>query len=203
MMQKTIVLAVLLLFTAWSQLMAQNDSVDLRPGDVLRVNVWRMPELSGEFTIAPDGTIGHPLYRQVNITGKAMRQVEQELTAMLSSLTTAPQLVIEPRVRVSVGGEVRLPNLYTVAPLTTIAEAIAIAGGATERGKTDHVRVFRNKQELIVDLTKPEAGLAQEPIRSGDQIYVDRRRNVFRDYIAPAGSITAALAAIANIIMSN
>ena len=202
-MQKTTLLAILLVLTGWAPLMAQDGSVDLRPGDVLRVNVWRMPELSGEFTISPDGTIGHPLYRQVNITGKGMRQVEQELITMLSGLTTAPQLVIEPRVRVSVGGEVRLPNLYTVSPLTTIAEAVAIAGGASERGKTDRVRVFRNNQELIVDLTKPEAGLAQQPIRSGDQIYVDRRTNVFRDYIAPAGSITAALAAIANIIMSN
>jgi protein involved in polysaccharide export with SLBB domain len=202
-MRKTILLAALLSFSAFVPLFGQESPIDLRPGDVLRINVWRMPEMSGEFTVAPDGTINHPLYRQVNVSGKSMRQLEQELTAMLSGLTSAPQLVLEPRVRVSVGGEVRLPNLYTVTPLTTIAEVVALAGGTTERGKLERVRVFRNNREIIVDLTKPEAGLAQQPIHSGDQIYVDRRTNIFRDYIAPAGSITAALAAIANIIMSN
>ena len=43
----------------------------------------------------------------------------------------------------------------------------------------------------------------QLPVRSGDQIFVQRRVSVFREYIAPAGSITAALVAIVGLIIRN
>ena len=99
------------------------------------------------------------------------------------------------------GGEVRTPNLYTVSPLMTIAQVVALAGGATERGRLERVRLYRNGTEVLVDLKSPENGLAQSRVQSGDQIYVDRRISVFREYIAPAGSIVAALAAVANIIL--
>ena len=35
----------------------------LTPGDSVRIVVWRKPEFSGDFVIAPDGTITHPLFR--------------------------------------------------------------------------------------------------------------------------------------------
>lgn len=173
----------------------------LRAGDALRVSVWRSPEMSGEFTIGVDGTVSHPLYRELNVAGKTMPQIETAFRTLLGRLNATPQFVIEPLVRVSVGGEVRSPNLYTVTPLTTLAQAVALAGGTTERGKLERVRVFRNGTELLVDLKRPEAGLAQQPVESGDQIFVDRRTSVFRDFIAPAGSIVAALAAVANIVL--
>jgi len=173
----------------------------IRPGDVLRVTVWRDATLSGEFAVAMDGTVAHPLYRELNVAGKTIPEIEVEFRALLGRLSTQPQFVIEPLVRISVGGQVRTPNLYTVPPLTTLAEAVALAGGVSDQGKLDRVRVFRDGQELIVDLTSPESGLAQQPVQSGDQIYVDRRISFFREYIAPAGSITAALAAIAGLIL--
>src|SRR5690349_4287754 len=40
----------------------RSDQVVLAPGDSVRVVVWRKPELSGDFIIAPDGSITHPLY---------------------------------------------------------------------------------------------------------------------------------------------
>ena len=39
----------------------QGDSL-LRPGDALRITVWRQPEFSGDFVVNPDSTIGHPLH---------------------------------------------------------------------------------------------------------------------------------------------
>jgi len=173
----------------------------VRPGDVLRVTVWRDQTLSGEFAVSMDGTVAHPLYRELTVAGKTVPQIEAEFRTLLGRLTTQPQFVIEPLVRISVGGEVRTPNLYTVPPLTTLSQAVALAGGVTDRGKLNRVRVFRDGQELVVDMTRPEEGLAQSPVQSGDQIYVDRRVSIFREYIAPAGSITAALAAIANMIL--
>jgi protein involved in polysaccharide export with SLBB domain len=188
-----------------SPLRAQSDgrqATVLRPGDAGRITVWRQPELSGEFTISEGGTITHPLYRELVVTGMPVDAARQRVQEFLARLESNPQFVVQPLLRVSVGGEVRQPSLYRLTPETTIAEAVALAGGATERGRLDRVRVFRGGEALMVDLTSPQAGLAQQPIRSGDQIFVDRRTSLFRDYIAPAGGIVAGLATLLNIFLN-
>jgi protein involved in polysaccharide export with SLBB domain len=173
----------------------------LRPGDAVRITVWRQPELSGEFTISESGTITHPLYRELVVTGVPLDDARRRVHDYLSRLESNPQFVVEPLLRVSVGGEVRQPSLYRLTPETSIAEAVAMAGGATERGRMERVRLFRGGEVMVVDLTSPRAGLAQEPIRSGDQIFVDRKTSLFRDYIAPAGGVVAALATLLNILI--
>jgi polysaccharide export outer membrane protein len=183
---------------------ARAQSVDapvLRPGDAVQITVWRQPELSGEFAILDDGTIAHPLLRGVVVTGLPLPAAEGRIGDYLARLETTPQFVVQPLLRVSIGGEVRQPSLYRLPPATSIAEAVALAGGATERGRLERVRLFRDGHEIRIDLTRPEAGLAQGPIRSGDQVFVERRTSVFRDYIAPAASITAALVSIANFVV--
>jgi protein involved in polysaccharide export with SLBB domain len=182
---------------------ADGGAIVLRPGDVVRVTVWRNPELTGEFAIARDGTLAHPLYRDVVVGGLDVATVESRLRDLLSQLETNPRFVMEPLLRVSVGGEVRQPSLYTLPPETSIAEAVALAGGATERGRMDRIRLFRDGREHRVDLTAPVGGLAQAPVRSGDQIFVQRRVSIFREYIAPAGSITAALVSLISIAIRN
>src|SRR5215210_2620316 len=39
------------------------DQTMLSPGDSVRIVVWRKPEFSGDFVIAPDGSVSHPLFR--------------------------------------------------------------------------------------------------------------------------------------------
>ncbi|HET9982418.1 MAG TPA: polysaccharide biosynthesis/export family protein [Longimicrobiales bacterium] len=173
----------------------------LQPGDAVRVTVWRRPELSGEFDLAADGAPRHPLYRDVRIAGVPADTVEARVRQFLSRYEENPRFVVEPLLRVAVGGEVRQPSLYAFAPEVTVANAIARAGGATERGRLDRVRVLRGGRELRVDLTRSDGGLGSERVRSGDQIVVGRRRDVFREVIGPTASLAGAAAAIANILL--
>jgi polysaccharide export outer membrane protein len=173
----------------------------LSAGDAVQITVWRHPDLSGEFPIADDGTIIHPLYHTIHVANVPLSTVRERIHDFLATLETDPQFVVQPLLHVAVGGEVKQPTIYKLPPETSIAEAVALAGGATDRGKLDEVRLFRDGDHLTVDLTQPEHGLAQTPIHSGDQIYVDRKTSFFREYIAPAGSITAALVSMANLLI--
>src|SRR5688572_27778590 len=157
----------------------------LRPGDAVRITVWRKPELSGEFTVTADGTLTHPLYRRVVVTGVPLATVESRLKDVLKEYETQPQFVVEPLVRVAVGGEVRQPNLYSLRPEMSIGEAVALAGGATERGRTDRVVLIREGRQLRVDL-RSKAQIDATPIRSGDQIVVERAFSPMRDIVGPA-----------------
>jgi polysaccharide export outer membrane protein len=175
-------------------------SIKLGPGDALRITVMRHPELSGEFVVANDGTLVHPIYRELQVAGVTMTDAERMVHQLLGRFEARPEFVLDPLFQVAVGGEVRQPNLYPLRPATTIAQAVAIAGGATERGRLDQVRLFRGGAQYVIDLSRPELGMGLDRIQSGDQILVERRRSVFREYIAPAGSVVAALAAVLNIL---
>lgn len=177
-----------------------DDTRVLRAGDAVGITVWRDEDLSGEFPVAYDGSVGHPLLRDVYVVGVPLAEVESRIHARLATLRTNPQFFVQPLLSVSVGGEVRMPSLYRLPPSTSISEAVALAGGASERARLDRVRLFRDGEEIRVDLTLPEAGLAQTPIQSGDQLYVDRRTSIFREYIAPAGSITAAIVSLISVL---
>jgi polysaccharide export outer membrane protein len=204
-LRKIVILsAAMVLAMAPGKAFSQGTSGDpvLRPGDALRVTVWRKPEFSGDFTVLTDGALAHPLLRVVRVAGTPMPTVEANIRAFLTRFETDPGFVVQPLYRIMVGGEVRNPSVYQLPPSATLAEAVAVAGGVTDRGKLQSVRLQRTGSVAVLDLTDANpAALANTPIRSGDQLYVARRASIFRDYIAPAGSIAAALAAIANIIL--
>ena len=177
---------------------AAADSAYLRPGDIIRLAVFRQPDFSGEFPVSPEGTIQHPLLADVSVVGVPRSVIRERLRAVLARYERDPSFVFSFLYRVAVGGEVRLPNLYVVIPETTVGQAVAEAGGLTEFGRLDRVIVVREGRELTVNLRDPAE--AETRIRSGDQIRVTRRSNLLRDTIGPFASVVAAIAAVVSIV---
>jgi polysaccharide biosynthesis/export protein len=171
----------------------------ISPGDQIRIVVWRKPEMSGDFAVAGNGTILHPLYREVQVTGVPLSVVEDRLRTFLLRYDTNPQFVIQPLVRVIVGGEVRSPNIYPVPPETTVQQAVAMAGGPTDRGALDDVRMVRDRQEVRVDLSRPNSEAALLQIRSGDVILIGRRGTGIRDFVAPVASSLGLIASLITV----
>ncbi|HEY0564741.1 MAG TPA: SLBB domain-containing protein, partial [Terriglobales bacterium] len=174
---------------------SSSQRLTLSPGDVVRIEVWQQKAYSGEFPVADDGTIVHPLYRELRVAGRPLNEVEGMFRDFLSRFLTNPTFSIQPLLRVVVAGEVRQPNIYTVPPGTTVAQVIAMAGGPTDRGRLDDIRLIRNATASRLDLTRPDATATREEIHSGDEILMGRRRNIMQDIVAPSSSILAALAA--------
>lgn len=171
----------------------------LKPGDMVRVTVWRKPELSGDFRVLADGSIAHPLYQAINVTGMSMPALSARMREFLATYEQNPQVVVEPMLQVAVGGEVRTPNLQILAAGTTVGQAIAQAGGAGERGNLRKVRLVRDGRERRIDLTDLETNAAAMPVLSGDEIYVLRRGGNIGDVIGPLASVIAAVASIVSI----
>lgn len=180
----------------------------LTAGDSVRIMVWRKPEFSGEFAVAADGSVSHPLYRDVQVGGVPLAVAQANMRSYLETYDQTPQFVMEPLFRVAVQGEVNRPNVYALGPQTSIAEAIAHAGGPTQFGRADRVRLVRtgtsgSPRQLRVDLTHPETGAARLPVQSGDQIVVERRRSFFSEVIVPALTVVGAAASIGIFINNN
>ena len=184
---------------AQSSVAARDTNVVLHPGDMVKVTVWRNQEMSGDFMVGMNGALRHPLYQEVPIAGIPLYQVEQRLTQFLTKYEQNPQLVVEPLFKVTVGGEVRLPNLYPLPRTTTVSQAVAQAGGVTQDGRLDKIDLYRGGQKIEMDLTEASGRWANEPIQSGDQIIVTKKSNFVRNVFLPLVGVAGAVASIINV----
>jgi polysaccharide biosynthesis/export protein len=179
----------------------RTEAVVLSPGDSVRISVWRRPEFSGDFIVGADGSVTHPLYRAVRVGGVPFATAEANVRTFLARFEENPQFVVEPLVRIAVSGEVGRPAVFAVRPETSIAEAVAQAGGPNTVAKRDRVRVLRREpsggqRELYVNLLDPESGSGSARVHSGDQIVVERRRSFFRDVFLPGLQVLGSAASI-------
>jgi len=62
--------------------------------------------------------------------------------------------------------------------------------------------LIRDGRETQIDL-RGVAPMAQAPIRSGDQIAVERERSAFRDWVLPTVTLFGSIAAIVNVVLYN
>jgi protein involved in polysaccharide export with SLBB domain len=184
---------------------ASTEQSVLSPGDSVRIVVWRKPEFSGDFVVAPNGTITHPLFRSVQVAGMPFANAEANVRKFLTRFEENPEFVMEPLIRVAVSGEVERPAVFALRPETTIAEAVARAGGANETGARNRVRVVRldvsgRQEQILVNLTDPTAGYGKIPVKSGDQIIVDRRKSFMRDVLLPTLGVIGSIASLGLLI---
>jgi polysaccharide export outer membrane protein len=106
------------------------DSYVLGPGDSLQIELIDIPELSGSYSIGPDGTLYLPRLRAVYASGLTIEELNKFLTQCFAQFIKKPRLYIRPisyrPIRVYVGGEVRRPGYYTLSgsgSLTNISES--------------------------------------------------------------------------------
>jgi protein involved in polysaccharide export with SLBB domain len=183
-----------------SNVIPKEASAMLHPGDSVRVAVWRNAELSGAFLVADDGTVEHPLYQAVHVANIPLDSVTARMGLFLAQYATNPQFVVQPSFRIVVRGEVRTPAVYVVPLEMTLGGAIAAAGGPTPDAQLRKVTLVREQHSYVLDLSDPAAPWTAEPIRSGDQLIIGRKSNLFFSTILPLITAGAALASLISVL---
>ena len=115
-------------------------------GDVLRVSVWKNPELDTTVPVRPDGNISLPLLGDLRALGMRPLELQRVLDEAYERFVTAPGttvIVVEIHSRkVFVTGEVAEPGVFDLQPHMRLLQALAMAGGLTPYAK-DRVVVLR------------------------------------------------------------
>jgi polysaccharide export outer membrane protein len=148
--------------------------ITLRPGDLIRVQVYREESLNGEFLVDELGYVVLPLVGEFQVSGVPVRELRNRMVEAFQEHLRNPSIIITPLRRVSVLGDVQRPGLYTVDPTVTLVGAVAMAGGATPAGDLRRIRIIRDGT-VLMERVEPGNSLALADVRSGDQIFVDRR----------------------------
>jgi protein involved in polysaccharide export with SLBB domain len=185
-----------------AQSFPDNRPVVMLPGDSLRVVVLRVPEVSGSFQIASDSSLVYPVYQGIKVVGIPMAMVRERIRPVLVPYQREPEFSVQPLLRVSVGGEVRLPRVYFLPPEMTIGAAVDAAGGPSDRGNLGKVRLVRAGRETTFNLADASGAAELVTVRSGDRIIVSKRSNVL-GWLGPVASITAIAAGIVVIVRRN
>jgi protein involved in polysaccharide export with SLBB domain len=178
---------------------ASGTESSLMPGDAIRLAGTREPELPGEYPVDETGTVVLPLLGSRNVTGLPAAELKRQLVADYRQELRNQDVQISLLRRVRVLGAVKNPGIYQVDPTMSVADAIALAGGATHEGKLKGIQVLRRGKVIRsdVDVHTP---IARE-MQSGDQVIVPERSWFSRNgqYVI-GGLITAAGFVIAQVI---
>lgn len=150
------------------------DQVSLLPGDLVRVQIWKEEDLSGEFVVDQDGVVVFPLIGEQKVMGLPIRRLREDLLEKYRVHLRNPSINIVPLRRVNVLGEVNKPGLYPIDPTVSLAGVVAIAGGASPEGTLDRIRILRSGTVMRERVGAGETVTGAD-IRSGDEIIVERR----------------------------
>jgi polysaccharide export outer membrane protein len=155
----------------------------ISPLDRLRVSVFQVGDLSGDFQVDLGGNMTMPLIGQVRAVDLTTRQLQELLAQRLGQqYLRNPQVTVavteSTRRNITVDGSVRQPGQYPLSGPTTLLQAVAMARGPDENANTHRVAVFRQiegqRMAAAFDLAEIRRGRAEDPvIYTGDIIVVD------------------------------
>jgi len=145
-----------------------------RPGDVIRLWIWREEDMTGEYPVGHDGLVTLPLLGDVEAVGRPADSLTAEIKASYARYLRNPSITVTLLRRIAVQGWVGTPGLYPVDPTVTVAEVLAVAGGVAGNGDDGKVRLIRGGQVIQGQLTA-ETILQSTPVRSGDVIFVPQK----------------------------
>jgi protein involved in polysaccharide export with SLBB domain len=174
---------------------SQGSAEVVRAGDVIRLKIWREPDMSGDVSVDEAGVATLPRLGRLTVADIPADSLKRMLINSYSKYLRDPAVDVTVLRRITVLGAVRTPNVYHVEPTMTVADALALAGGAAPEGKVDEVELRRKDRGPAVKLTRGTR-LADTPIRSGDELYVPERSWFSRNAGLVFGGIGTALSVL-------
>lgn len=178
------------------------DGYRIRSGDVLTVEVVQDPSLNRDVLVLPDGSVNYPFVGTLRVRGMTPSQVQQQITAGISSnFAVLPDVFVAvsevfvappagpplpgPTIDIYIQGEVNTPGLMEVSPGTTLIQALSLHGGFTNFAATRRIQLRRihpnTGQTSVVTFNyravEQGASLSHDPVLvEGDVILVPQRR---------------------------
>ena len=160
MLLNLIVLIFLLSGCAGSSVNLEQNNSDrniylIQPGDVVELITFQRDELTGEFTVSPDGTIGVPILGDIRIEGLSRAEAEKFIFESLSQKYDIPSLLLKLKsvqnlTTITVLGAVNKPGTFQVKKSITFMEAVGLAEGFKKEADLSDIRIYSNGKSSSV-----------------------------------------------------
>jgi len=127
----------------------------LGPGDELVLALWGGLSRQMRVVVDRDGRIALPEIGTILLSGRTLGEareiVQKALATQYRDVHSDLSLARVRTVRIYVVGDVGRPGAYDISALSTVLNAVAAAGGPTERGSLRRIRHYRGN-DLIAEV---------------------------------------------------
>jgi polysaccharide export outer membrane protein len=127
----------------------------LRPSDSVEVSFTLSPEFNQTLILQPDGFVALKEAGTVYVQGLTMLEFRDAVREAYRGYLHDPEVGVALKEfehpSFIVGGQVGRPGKYELRSDTTVADAVAIAGGFTQIAKHSQVIVFRRVSDNLVE----------------------------------------------------
>ena len=156
----------------------------LGAGDKIKLDVFSVPEYSGDYQVLADGTVNLPLAGSVLVQDMSLKDASAAISRtfrewLIRPIVTVSLLASRPT-NVAVSGEVTRPGSYTTTltegGIPTLTKMLQLAGGMSQSADLQRVQVVRRSsrggttQTRTVDLRQllRRGDISQDlPLRDG------------------------------------
>jgi polysaccharide biosynthesis/export protein len=150
------------------------------PGDGLTVDLWGGASMRLSRTVDRGGQISLPEVGPVQVSGKNLAAVQQDLKQVLKSqyrnVSVGVSLARLRTIRIYEVGDVSNPGAYDISSLSTPLNALFVAGGPSSRGSLRILKHFRGNQLVqtvdVYDLLLHGVKTNIERLENGDTVQV-------------------------------
>ena len=150
------------------------------PGDQVLVQLYGKENNQYELTVSRSGQLQLPELGPVNVTGLTFNEMKQKLTQLIESNYIGMQASISlgelRSIRIFVAGDAYKPGSYTVSSLSSITQALYIAGGINDIGSLRDIQLKRNGKLVtsfdLYDLLMKGDASNDKRLQSGDVVFI-------------------------------
>lgn len=153
---------------------SSDEDYRLGSGDKIHVGIFGQPDLNGDFVVDGGGSVQLPLIGSVKAAGLTVAEFQKAITAKF-----ADGYLVNPNIAVDVVnyrpfyiiGEVRAPGQYPYVNGMSVLNAVALAGGFTDRADKSEVYIRRNGSSKETEYPGDET----TKVNPGDIIRISER----------------------------
>ena len=158
----------------------QKRTAGFQVGDRILLHVEGDSALTDTFTVMAGPALRLPNVGEIALAGVPRADLEPYLTRELGRYINDPVVQARALIRVSVAGEVTRPGYYAVPIDLVLADALMLAGGATQDARVERLSIQRGNSPIwsgnaLQTAIARGATLDELGMRAGDRIQVPGR----------------------------
>lgn len=150
-----------------------------------------------------NGVVKLPMIGEIKLEGLTIRQAEEMLQKEYAKFYTNPFIILQyGNKRVVVLGAVGGQVIPLVNENTSLVEVLALATGLNNDSKAQNIRVIRNEQVFVADLSTLEGyKLSNMIMQPGDIVYVEPVRRPALEALRDYGPLVSILTSLTTLIV--
>lgn len=124
----------------------------LGPDDLMLLQLFGKQNTSEELKVSRDGSVNLPEIGPVNVNGLTVSQASELIVSKVREAMIGVDAVVTMgklrTINIFIAGEAKTPGMFSVSAMTTVTQALYVAGGVSEIGSLRDIQVKRNGETI-------------------------------------------------------